>query len=105
MKRLWIAVSIGSMLAASGWAETWSGVISDSACGAKHEAGTESDAACVKSCVKSGKAAVFVSGGKVYQISVDSREKVSSHLGRKVTVNGKLEGDTVTIESVEPVKD
>jgi hypothetical protein len=104
MNKVWMAVSIGSLLAASALAESMSGTISDANCGAKHAAATEKDAACAKSCVKRGAAAVFVSDGKVYQISADSREKVTALVGMKVNVNGKVDGDTVTIESAEAAK-
>lgn len=53
---------------------------------------------------QSGEAPVFVSGGKLYKISADSKDKVMSKLGQKVTVTGKIDGDTVTVESVEPSK-
>jgi hypothetical protein len=69
-----------------------------------HAAATEKDAACAKSCVKRGAAPVFVSGDKVYKIAPDSREKVAALVGEKVTVNGKVDGDTVTIESAEAAK-
>jgi hypothetical protein len=104
MNKFWMAISIGSLLSVSAAAETMSGTISDANCGAKHAAASEKDAACVKSCVKRGTAPVLVSEGKVYQIAADSKEKVMALLGMKVTVNGKVEGDTVSIESVEAAK-
>lgn len=104
MKNIWMALSIGSLLAAGALAESMSGTISDANCGAKHAAAAANDTACVKSCIKRGAAPVFVSDGKVYQIAADSREKVTPLLGQKVTVNGKVEGDTVTIESAEAAK-
>src|ERR1700683_433424 len=104
MKNVWMAVSIGSLLAGCALAESMSGTISDANCGAKHAAATASDMACAKSCVKRGAAPVFVSGDKVYKIAADSREKVTALVGEKVTVNGKVDGDTVTIESAEAAK-
>ena len=104
MKKIWMAVAIGSLLAASAFAESMSGTISDANCGAKHAAAAASDTACVKSCIKRGTAAVLVSDGKVYKISADSQDKVKELAGQKVTVNGKVEGDTITIESAEPAK-
>jgi len=97
-------VAIGSLFAASALAESMSGTITDANCGAKHAAATEKDAACAKSCVKRGAAAVFVSDGKVYKISADSKDKVAELVGSKVTVNAKVDGDTVTIESAEAAK-
>lgn len=104
MKKVWMAVSLGSLFVAGGLAETLSGTISDAACGAKHEAAAAADTACVQRCLKRGSAPVLVSGGKVYQIAADSREKATEHAGQKVTVNGKVSGDTVTIESIEAAK-
>ena len=104
MKKAWMALSIGSLLAGAALAESMSGTISDANCGTKHVAATEKDAACAKSCVKRGAAPVFVSDGKVYKISEGSREKVAALVGDKVIVNGKVDGDTVTIESAEAAK-
>ena len=104
MNKIWMAASIGSLFAASALAGSMSGTISDANCGAKHAAAAASDTACAKSCVKRGAAPVFVSDGKVYQIAADSRAKVADLVGMKVTVAGKVEGDTVTIESAEAVK-
>ncbi len=104
MKMIWMAAAIGSLLAASAFADSMTGVISDANCGAKHAAAAASDAACVKSCIKRGAAPVLVSEGKVYKISADSQDKVKELAGMKVKVEGKVEGDTVTVESAEPAK-
>ena len=104
MKKVWMVVSIGALLAVSALAESMSGTISDANCGAKHAAAAASDTACVKSCIKRGAAPVFVSDGKVYKISKDSQDKVTALAGEKVTVNGKVTGDTIAIESAEAAK-
>ena len=104
MKTLWMAVSIGSLFTVAGWAASLSGTISDANCAAKHEAASASDTACVQRCIQRGAAPVFVSDGKVYQIAADSRDKVKDVLGQKVTVEGKLDGSTLTIESVQAAK-
>jgi len=104
MKKFMMMVAAGSLFAIGGFAESMSGTISDANCGAKHAAATEKDMGCVKGCIKRGAAPVFVSDGKVYQISADSREKVAALAGQKVTVNGKVEGDTISIESAEAAK-
>ena len=83
------------------FAESFTGVVSDEHCGAKHEQATAKDKSCVETCVKGGAAPVIVTDGKVYKISEDTQGKVRNHLGEKVKVNGKIEGDTVTIDTVE----
>jgi len=101
MKKLSFVISLGTLFAACGLAETLSGTVGDSMCGAKHEAAAASDIACIKKCVKGGVSPIIISEGKVYQISADSQAKVTSMLGQKVTVNGKLDGDTIEIASVK----
>ena len=100
MRRFLTVAAIGSLMAAGAMAESLSGTISDAKCAAKHADASEADAKCVQSCVRRGSAPVFVSGGKVYNISADSKDKVMSHLGQKVTVSAKVDGDTITIDSV-----
>lgn len=102
MKKLSLIISLGSLFTAAAFAETWSGTVSDSMCGAKHEAASASDTACVKKCVKGGASAVFLSDGKVYQISAKSQSKVMPLLGQKVTLTGKMDGDTIEIASAKP---
>ncbi|MBI3684059.1 MAG: hypothetical protein HY235_27110 [Acidobacteria bacterium] len=90
-----------SLFAMSAFAAEWTGYISDSGCGAKHNDGSERSMKCVSGCVKGkGAAPVFVVGDKVYKIDDASKSKVMDHLGHKVTVNGKLSGETVSIDSV-----
>jgi hypothetical protein len=92
-------LAVSAIFAFGAMAESMTGYISDAHCGAKHA--EDGNAACVKACVKRGAAAVFVSDGKVYKVADSSKDKVADHLGQKVKVDGKVEGDTITIESVE----
>ncbi|MCC6344975.1 MAG: hypothetical protein IT166_22430 [Bryobacterales bacterium] len=90
-----------SLFAMSAFAASWTGYISDSGCGAKHADGSPGAVKCVIGCVKGkGAAPVLVVGDKVLKVDAASKDKVMDHLGHKVTVNGKLAGDTVTIDSV-----
>jgi hypothetical protein len=104
MKKLSLVISLGAMFAAAGLAETLSGVVGDSMCGAKHAADGPKDIACIQKCVKGGASPIIISDGKVYKLTADSQLKVMSLLGDKVTVNGKVDGDTIDIESVEAAK-
>ena len=88
-----------ALFAACAFAGEWKGVISDAKCGAAHADASEKSMKCVNGCVKGGQKAVLVSDGKVMQIA--NQDAVSQHLGHKVTVSGKLDGDTVTVDSVK----
>lgn len=96
MKKLVFAFSL---LAVSAFAAEMKGTISDAKCGAAHASGDAKAMKCVAACVKGGQKAVFVtSDGKVLQIA--DQEKVATHLGHKVTISGKVDGDTVSIDKV-----
>lgn len=96
MKKLAIGFSL---LAVSAFAAELKGTISDAKCGAAHTDASEKSMKCVNACVKGGQAPVLVSEGKVLKIS--NPDKVKEHLGHKVTVMGKVDGDSVTIDSVK----
>ncbi len=78
---------------------TWTGVVSDSHCGLKHSVASAEAAACVTRCVSRGASYVFVSDGKLYQVK--PQDKFKGLAGKAVTVKGTLDGDTITVESVE----
>ncbi len=100
MKKLLATFALTAIGSMSAFAGEWSGVLADSKC--KHTDGTEKSIACTQSCVKRGGEAVFItSDDKVLKIDKASMDKVTPHLGHKVTVTGDVKGDTVTIESIK----
>jgi hypothetical protein len=106
MKRLLLAAAI--VLASStpfAAEQTWSGQISDSACGAKHEEAAEGqgkmpDRDCTQACVRGGSKYVLVSDGKVFQIANQDNKDLATHAGHKVTVTGELKGQSITISTI-----
>lgn len=95
MKKIFL---LATLCATGVFAESWTGVISDDACAAKHTPATPADQRCAASCIRSGGKAVLVSGDKVY--AIENQGVVKGHEGQKVTVTGKLSGDTVHIDSI-----
>src|SRR5215210_7321637 len=73
--------------------EKWTGYISDSKCGAKGN--NEGHASCAVKCIKAGASPVLVVDDKVYKI--DNPSKVSEYIGKKVTVEGTMNGDTIKV--------
>jgi hypothetical protein len=97
MKKILVAViAMIALFSMSALAGEWTGAISESGCGLKHAAGGAEK--CVSGCVKKGAAPVFVTDGKVIKIA--NADKVMDHLGKKVKVSGKLEGETLTVDSI-----
>jgi hypothetical protein len=87
-----------SLVAVSAFAAEWKGTISDAKCGKAHADASEKSMKCSQACVKGGQKAVFVSDGKVYQI--EDQDKVAAHVGHKVTLTGKLDGETIAVDKV-----
>ena len=81
---------------------SWTGVVSDSNCGAKHASASAASAKCVAKCVSGGAKYVLVSDGKVYQL--DAQEKFADMGGKSVMVTGTEDGGTITVASVEAAK-
>jgi hypothetical protein len=78
----------------------FTGVVSDSHCGAKHSTASDDAAACVGKCVSGGASYVLVtSDGKVYQL--DNQDKFKDLAGKSVKVTGAANGDSIAVDSVE----
>jgi hypothetical protein len=86
--------------------QTWTGQISDSACGAKHEEAAEGqgkmpDRACTEACVRGGSKYVLVSEGKVLQIANQDNKDLATHAGHTVKLTGELKGASITVSKIE----
>lgn len=79
------------------------GIVSDALCGAKHSMTSMSAADCMRMCVKGGQGFALVVGDKVYNLRGDSAE-LDKYAAQKVTVKGKLKGNSVAVDSVTPAK-
>jgi uncharacterized protein YdeI (BOF family) len=100
MKKLLAIFALSAIGSMSAFAGEWTGYIADSKC--KHTDGTEAHVACTGKCIKGGADAVFVTAdNKVLKIDKDSLDKVTPHYGHKVTITGKVDGDTVKIDSIK----
>jgi hypothetical protein len=91
--------------------QTWSGEISDSACGVTHP--EDPDAAgggtpgppdpreCTEACVRGGSKYVFVSKDTVFQIANQNDPAIAAHAGQAVRLTGELKNDTITVSKIE----
>ena len=86
--------------------QTWSGKISDSACGAKHEEAAEgqgvmADRECTQACIRGGSKYVLVVDGKVLQIANQDNKDLATHAGHAVKITGELKGNAITVSKIE----
>jgi hypothetical protein len=98
MKRM---LAVFAVCAASAIAADMTGYIVDKNCSTKPAMlGNEE---CAKKCMDGGSPAVLATAdGKVYKIS--NQDKVKASAGKKVTVTGKVDGDTITVDTIAPSK-
>jgi hypothetical protein len=101
MKKWMLIGALAASFSAVACAEEITGFVSDAKCGAKHDSATEANAKCATGCIKGGAAPVIVSNGKVYKVDSESVDKVKTFAGQNVKLDGTLDGDTVSVKSIE----
>jgi hypothetical protein len=91
MKRWFLMTAAAGMLMASSAPRTFTGVVTETMCGAKHTMGIAPDEKCVRECVKMDpkkwKYALLV-GEKLYVLS--DQQTPEKFAAKKVTVTGTL---------------
>ena len=81
--------------------QTFSGVVTDAHCGAKHTTDSSQNAAgCTRLCVKSGSNYALVSGDTVFALNGDATF-LDRFAGQRVKIWGSLEGSEIRVDSVE----
>ena len=85
--------------------QRFTGVVTDSMCGEKHTMMPgKPDAECVRECVKGGaKFALLDPAHHVYFLHGKSAE-LDKFAAQKVTITGRLDGNTIEVTSVTPAK-
>jgi hypothetical protein len=114
MKSAWlkngVRIGIASLLlisfAFAGKTQSFTGEVSDAMCGAKHM--MEGDpAACLRACVQKGSKYALVVGDKVYTLDTSNQgtlDTLDKLAGKKATVTGAADGDTISVNSVSAAK-
>jgi hypothetical protein len=83
--------------------KTYTGMVSDGMCGAKHMMAGD-DASCTRTCVSKGSKYALVVGDKVYTLDTTDKAALATldkQAGMKVTVTGTDKDDTITVTSVK----
>lgn len=102
-----LAAAVAALVAAPAFAadQSWTGKISDSMCGAKHQAAEHdkkmSEADCTKACVKGGAKYVLVHEGKMTPIANQDFAGLEEHAGQMVKVSGEMTGDSIKVSKIE----
>jgi hypothetical protein len=96
-----LTIALAGLLA--GAPQTFTGVITDTLCGAKHNMKGHSDADCAKMCAKASAQYALFDGQNVLKLS--DQKTPAKFAAQKVKVTGTLDPKTNTIKvaSIEPV--
>ncbi|HLW76346.1 MAG TPA: hypothetical protein VKS01_05160 [Bryobacteraceae bacterium] len=109
MKKLLMVLAVSGIA----FAGEWTGYISDAKCAtASAKAKTAAEwikpavfESCVKTCVKAGSPAVFVTlDNQMLKFDAASMDKVTPMLGHKVTVSGKVDNGVMSVETISDAK-
>jgi hypothetical protein len=92
---------IGAAFAQSSQAIT--GTVTDAMCGAHHMMQGKTPAQCTRECIKQGSDFALASGDKVYILKGD-KSQFDKFAGQSVTVKGKVDGQTITVDSIAAAK-
>lgn len=79
-------------------AQSFSGIITDSHCGAKHMDAVKSASECTRMCVRNGSKYLLANGDKRYEVIGDP-EQISQLAGESVKVTGTLAADRIKVIS------
>jgi hypothetical protein len=97
MKKSLTLLALAATFSFGAMAADYSGTIIDQNCSTKPAMKGNVD--CANKCIKGGSPAVLLTDdGKVYKIA--EQAKVVDHAGMKVTISGKLKGDTISVDKV-----
>jgi len=97
-----VIAGLAASLAFAAKAQTFTGTVSDSMCGAKHAMAGD-DASCTRACVGKGSKYALVSGDKVYTLDIRGKAALATldkQAGAKVTVTGTEKDNTITVTGV-----
>jgi len=78
----------------------FSGMITDSLCGARHSAKFEkTPSECARMCVRNGAQYTLIDGDRRYELR-GITDELQRAAGRRATIVGVLQGDTITVSSI-----
>jgi hypothetical protein len=98
VKKAFVLLGLTAGLSISAMAADVTGYIIDEMC--SKVPAMKGDVACANKCIKGGSPAVLVTDdGTIYKIA--DQAKVIPQAGKKVTLTGKLDGDTIHVDKIK----
>ena len=101
-----VLIAGGISIRAFAASQTFTGVVGDAMCGAKHVMPGD-DASCTKKCISKGSKYALLVGDKVYALDIADSvllNTLEKRAGAKVTLIGTEKNDTITVTSVKAAR-
>jgi hypothetical protein len=100
---LFLSVALSAVAVSAQSSQTLTGIVTDAMCGAHHMMQGKTPAQCTRECVKEGSDFALVSVGKVYTLKGD-KNQFDKLAGQNVIIKGKVDGKTITVDSIAASK-
>jgi hypothetical protein len=100
---LLLSVVLSTVAASAQSSQAITGTVTDAMCGAHHMMQGKTPAQCTRECVRQGSDFALASGDKVYILKGD-KSQFDTFAGQSVTVKGKVDGKTITVDSIAAAK-
>jgi len=98
-----LSFALGGAVITFAQQQTFTGVLTDSMCGATHMAKDKTPAECTRMCVKDGMKYAMAAAKKLYTLEGHEAE-LAKLAGQRVIVKGILKGDTLSVQEVAASK-
>jgi hypothetical protein len=103
MKPLYLTFALAVALSAAKAPETFTGVVTDTQCGAKHGMKGHSDADCVKMCVKGASQYALFDGQRVLKLSDQKTPAKFAAQKVKGSASTMRKPKRIKVSSIEPI--
>jgi hypothetical protein len=82
--------------------KTFTGMITDSHCGARHmRKSNMTSAECARACYRKGASYMLIQGDREY-VLIGGEEELNKLVGERAKVTGDLDGDTIVVDAAVP---
>jgi hypothetical protein len=81
--------------------QTFTGMITDGHCGARHVSADKSSAVCARMCVRNGSPYSLIDGDKRYRL-LGMYDQLDEVAGQRATIFGALDGNIIQVSSITP---
>jgi hypothetical protein len=83
--------------------KVFTGMVTDSSCGARHMTTDKNAAECTRECMKKGASYALVNADRIYRLEGETAE-IGKLAGQRALIKGLLEGDVVAVSSIAPAE-